>query len=238
VLALAALVAAAVGLWPRVACFAAGLLLYHLAPLEVIYWMPNAYERGLTVSVIALLALSFSRCGDALCLPKRPSAPSSVDYNWPVRLLQLLVCQVYFISGYAKLYREGWEWVTAENMRRWLIVFSQQDQVITTPLGVWLADRPLACWAIAVSAIGLDLGLIAILVWPRLRAWLISAVLAFHGGIVLTMGILFLNVPQLLVFVDWTWLGRQWRPTRFRRAWRPIRMPADPPLRAGSAPST
>ena len=59
--AFAALGAAALGVWPRVACLCAGLLLYHLAPLETIFWTPNPYERGFTISVLALLTLSFSR---------------------------------------------------------------------------------------------------------------------------------------------------------------------------------
>lgn len=204
--AVAALFAAALGVWPRIACFCAGLLLYHLAPLETIIWTPNPFERGLTVSVLALLALSFSRCGDALCLlPRRVTpAPSSGDYRWPLVLVQLFLCQVYFISGYAKLARAGPEWVTATNMRAWLLVFSQQDQsLVHVDLGRWVADQPVLCWFIAIGAITIDLGLITVVIWPRLRAAFIAAAMAFHAGILLTMGILFLNIPQFLVFVDW-----------------------------------
>jgi hypothetical protein len=213
VAAVAALCAAVLGIWPRTACFCAGLLLYHLAPLETIFWTPNPFQRGLTVSVLALLTLSFSRSGDRLSLlPRRTAAtPPSPDYQWPLRLVQLQLCQVYLISGYAKLALAGFGWVTGENIRRWLLVFSQQDQVaVSSTLGVWLADRPVACWAIAVGAITLDLGLVAIVVWPRLRVWLIPVALLFHAGIVMTMGIFFLNVPQFLVFVDWDGLGRRW----------------------------
>jgi hypothetical protein len=207
----AALVAAALGVWPRVACFCAGLLLYHLAPLETIFWTPNPFERGFTVDVLALLALSFSRCDDALCLaPRRRTPGPSGEYQWPLRLVQLLLCQVYFISGYAKLALAGPGWVSAENIGRWMLVFSQQDQVLVpTRIGIWLADRPLVCWMIGVSSLSLDLGLITMVVWPRLRTWLIPAVLLFHAGILLTMGILFLNIPQLLVFVDWASLRRR-----------------------------
>jgi vitamin K-dependent gamma-carboxylase-like protein len=211
-----ALAAAALGVWPRVACFCAGLLLYHLAPLETIVWTPNPFERGFTISVLALLALSFGRSGDALQLfPTRasplPASPSS-EYQWPLRLIQVLLCQVYFIAGFSKLARAGIGWISSENMRGWLLVFGQQDQIsVYRPLTLWLADRPLACWAIAVSAIALDLGLIAIVVWPRLRAWLLTTALAFHAGILLTMGIFFLNIPQLLVFVDWAALSEKRR---------------------------
>lgn len=207
----AALIAAAIGVWPRVACFCAGLLLYHLAPLEAIFWTPNPFERGFTVDVLALLALSFSRCGDALSLvPRRATPTPSGDYQWPLRLVQLLLCQIYFIAGYAKLALAGPGWVSAENIGRWMLVFSQQDQIIvSTQIGIWLADRPMVCWLIGISSLSLDLGLITMVVWPRLRKWLIPAVLLFHAGILLTMGILFLNIPQLLIFVDWASLRRK-----------------------------
>lgn len=211
--AFAALIAAALGVWPRVACFCAGLLLYHLAPLETIFWTPNPFERGFTVDVLALLALAFSRSGDALCvLSRRSTPPPSGDYQWPLRLVQLQLCQVYFISGYAKLALAGPGWVSGENLGRWMLLFGQQDQVLVpTRIGLWLADRPLVCWLMGIGGLSLDLGLITMVVWPRLRKWLIPVVLLFHTGILLTMGILFLNIPQLLVFVDWASLGRKRR---------------------------
>ena len=229
--ALAALVAAALGIWSRVACFCAGLLLYHLAPLETIFWTPNPFERGLTVDVLALLTLSFSRSGDALSLVPTRSAEASAsgDYRWPIRLVQLFLCQIYFISGYAKLTRAGLAWVSAGNIRGWLLVFSQQDQIaVSGTLGKWLADQPLACLLIAVGAITVDLGIITIVIWPRLRAWFISAALIFHAGILLTMGILFLNVPQFLIFVDWEVLRRRWRDARVVRRPSPSRRVAFP----------
>ena len=209
----AALGAAALGVWPRVACLCAGLLLYHLAPLETIFWTPNPYERGFTISVLALLTLSFSRCGDALCLSLRRTAPVSPsgEYQWPVRLVQLLLCQVYFIAGYAKLVRAGLSWAGAANIRGWLLVFSQQDQVaVIDQLARWIADQPWLCLLIGVSTLTLDFGLITMVLWPRLRLWLIPITMLFHAGILLTMGILFLNVPQFLVFVDWGAVRRNW----------------------------
>ena len=220
----AALVAAAIGLWPRLACFCAGLLLYHLAPLETIFWTPNPYERGFTVSVIALLALSFSRCGDALSLfgTRGPAPPPSAEYQWPLRLVQLILCQTYFIAGYSKLYRAGFGWVSGDNMRAWLLVFAQEDQVSTVShLTFWVANQPLLCWFMAIGGLSLDLGLITMVIWPRLRVWWISAALLFHAGVALTMGIVFLNIPQLLIFVDWEsrrYRGRRPRPLVARAA--------------------
>ena len=89
-------------------------------------------------------------------------------------------------------------------------------------------NQPLACLLIAVGAITVDLGIITIVIWPRLRAWFISAALIFHAGILLTMGILFLNVPQFLIFVDWEVLRRRWRDARVVRRPSPSRRVAFP----------
>jgi hypothetical protein len=202
----AALLAAVLGIVPRLACLSAALLLYHLAPLETIFWTPNPFERGFTVSTLVLFVLGLSRSGDALRFVRRSRAepPPSADYQWPLKLIQIFTLQVYFIAGWAKLYRTGVGWASADNLRAWMLSFAQQDQVwVVSGLTQWVADRPLICGAIGVSALLLDLGLITIVLWPRLRAWLIAIALGFHAGILLTMGILFLNVPQFLVFVDW-----------------------------------
>jgi hypothetical protein len=205
VLTAISLLAAITGVWPRTACFVSGLLLYHLAPLETIFWTSNPFERGLTVSTMALIALGVSRCGDALTITGRSqNRAASPDYGWPLRLVQLQLCLVYFIAGYSKLYYSGLGWISPDNMRNWLTVFSQQDQILVVGrLGVWIADHPWMCAMIAVFALVLDLVLVLVVFIPRLRIWLISMTLAFHAGVLLTMGILFLNIPQLLVFVDW-----------------------------------
>jgi hypothetical protein len=209
--AVVTLLGAIAGVWPRTCCLASGLLLYHLAPLETLIWTPSPYERGFTIAVPALMVLGASRSGDALCLGRRgPSPPDSWEYGWALRLVQLFLCQVYLFAGYSKLYRVGWSWISAENLSAWLLVFSQQDQIaVFRWLGPWLAERPTLCLAVAVGAVVLDLGFIVVLFWRRARRWLVPLALLGHLGILLSMNIAFLNVPQLLVFVDWEALGRR-----------------------------
>src|SRR6516162_5981860 len=51
------LLLATIGITARTACFLSALLLYHLAPLETIYWTPNPFQRGFTVDVLCMLTL-------------------------------------------------------------------------------------------------------------------------------------------------------------------------------------
>lgn len=206
-----ALSSALFGLLPRLACFVSGVLLYHLAPLETLFWTPNPYERGFTITVLALLTLSCSRCGDRLSPFQRGGAsPGSSDHGWPLRLIQLFLCQVYLFAGYSKLFRVGFGWISAENLRAWLLVFSQQDQVaVFTRLGPWIAERPGLLFTIALGSMVFDLAFIAVLFSRRWRLVLVPLAVAFHAGILFAMNIAFLNVPQLLIFVDWERLGRR-----------------------------
>ncbi len=205
-LAVACLLAVLVGVATRAACAASAVLLYHLAPLETIIWTPNPYERGLEVTVLALVVLAAAPCGDALSLSSSRNIPRehSGDYRWPLVLIQLFVAQIYLFAGYAKLYRVGWPWVSAENLRRWLLMFNQEDQVaMFTTVGPWLAEHPTLLLGAAVATIAFDLGFILVLFFRWARWVFLPTAVLFHAGIALSMNIAFLNLPQLLLFVDW-----------------------------------
>ena len=216
VMAAIALVAAIAGFRTRAACLVASLLLYHLAPLETLIWTPSPYERGFEVSVLALVVLGVSRSGDAWSVDAklarragdaREPAPAW-EYGWPLRLVQVFVAQIYFFAGYSKLFRAGFDWISADNLRRWLLLFSQQDQVaVFREPGLFIARHPSLCLAAALGAVVIDLGFPAAVFLPRLRRWLVPAALAFHAGILMTMNIVFLNAPQLGVFVNWRWIA-------------------------------
>ena len=57
----------------------------------------------------------------------------------------------------------------------------------------------------------LDFGFTLVLFSRSARAFLVPMAVLAHLGILLGMNIAFLNVPQLLVFVDWEALRSWWR---------------------------
>jgi hypothetical protein len=214
-----ALVCVIVGVLPRLSCFLAGVLLYHLAPLESIVWTNSPYARGLTISVLALLTLSFSPCGDCWTLlssSERKQADSASDYTWPIRLIQVFFVQIYFFSGYSKIFYAGWRWASPSNMRSWMLYFSEADQTrVFHSLGAWIAARPVICGVIGVGTLLFELGLFTVLFSKTARRLLIPLVAVFHLGILLSMNLVFLNVPQLLIFANWdrveTWIRTRLR---------------------------
>ena len=225
------LAAVVLGVYPRLACLGAALLLYHLAPLETIIWTPNPYERGFDIAVISLVVLAVSPCADVWSVGfsrKHERAQDRSNYHWPLMVIQLAIAQVYLFSGYAKLYRVGGDWISAENIRRWLLVFNQQDQIaVFDRLGPWLAQRDQLTFLIALAAIALDFGFVVALFSRRWRGWLVATAVGFHAGILLSMNIAFLNVPQLLVFLDWDRMHTALRG-------RPVRADLDAANRGGA----
>jgi hypothetical protein len=207
-----ALVAATLGLWAQFSCFVGGVLLYHLAPLETIIWTPNPYARGLTTAVLALLTLSCSPCGDRLAVrfkhKTRLLSRDPGDYAWPLRLIQVFIVQIYVFSGYAKLFHSSWKWASAANLRNWMLYFSQEDQVrVFHSLGAWIAQHPVVCQLIAVGTLLFELGFVTVLFVPTARRVLVPMAAVFHAVILFSMNLVFLNVPQLLVFANWDRLG-------------------------------
>ena len=82
-LAVVALAAVVLGIVPRLSCLVAGLLLYHLAPLESVYWIGSAIERGFEISILALivffvLGLVFLLQLRGRKLREEPAAPASL----------------------------------------------------------------------------------------------------------------------------------------------------------------
>ena len=197
-IALLALLCALAGVAARASCLLAALLLYHLSPLETLFFTPSPWAKGLTLPVLALLTLSLA------------PARSGPDHAWPLRLVQLFVCQPYLFSGIAKLKSAGLMWASPDNIRAWLLLANQDEELaVFREPGLWLADRPLLCLVVGILALAMDLGFVVALFSRRWRRVLVPAALLFHAAILVTQNYAFLSAPLLLVFVDWAALSRR-----------------------------
>jgi hypothetical protein len=197
------LLAALLGIAPRLSCLLSGLLLYHFAPLETVMRTPNPYLRGLTLPTLGLLLLSFAPQAGGLVPWPRPGPGGPVP-AWPLRLVQVLFCGVYFFAGYAKLWQSGPAWAAAENVRRYLLLLNQGlSPDPASSLGYAVAASPLACSAIGWGGLAFELAFPAVLFWPRLRLLFLPAAAAFHLANSLLFRIFFPSAALLLLFVDW-----------------------------------
>jgi hypothetical protein len=214
--AVVALLAALVGFYARPACFVAGLLLYHLAPLEAILWSPAPTARGLTLSPLLLLVLAAAPSGDAWAVwPRAPRTAASWEYGWPRRLTWLLVAEVYLFAAIAKAIQSGLAWSSGQNIRRWLLIFALNPEMPRHGLGRWIADRPGLCLAIGIGTVLFEWTFILAVFSSRARRVLVPAGLILQLGIYLAMNIHVGETWLILTFVDWVALA-----DRFRRPFR------------------
>jgi len=205
-----ALISAIAGAYPRVSCFVAGVLLYHLAPLETVFWgqqQPTA--RGMTLAAPLLIILSASPSGDGLRLWRRaPTGPStSWEYGWPRKLMWVLVAQIYLFAFMSKMTMAGPTWATPEHMRRWFIAFNVSEWWRFRELGLWMAEHPALCMAMGVATLLFQASFSAAVFSRRARYVLVPAALAFGLGTAVTLNIHVGEGWLVLLFIDWTWLS-------------------------------
>jgi hypothetical protein len=218
------LVTALVGVAPRVSGFISAALLYHFAPLEAIFWSRlGPYFNGLTFPALALFVLAFAT-------PPRRDAQWSGEFRWPLALLQILFTLHYVGAWFSKLHTAGWAWVSADNiagMVRWNMVWG-----VATPLAPAIAASRLACWVIAILTMLLETLFVLVPFSRRAARILVPLAALGHIGIIMVLGIVFLNLPLLLIYLDWDGLDERAR-ERWQD-WRGSRATAGAAVRLGS----
>jgi hypothetical protein len=172
------------------------------------YLLGLPHNFGKTHHFDALIALQMSvlmlaRAGDAYSLDRRlfgrgRRADASGEYRWPVRAAWLLMSLVFCSAGIAKLRHGGFAWVFSDNMATVLLQHGY-DVASHEPLsrvGLWLAQYPLLCSALALVTVVVEAGYPLALVSRRARWLFPPSMCALLIGIRLTMGPTF---PQFLV---------------------------------------
>jgi hypothetical protein len=208
VLAVAAAVLAAAGLWARVT-----LPLAWAAALPLVA-MTSSLGKVVHNDVLLLLCLVpllpartgavwAVRPGGRKAPPRTPPNPG-VAFGWPVHTAMVVVAGAYFFSGLAKLLHAGPGWVTSGNLR-WVLYASSDQQPAPNPYALFVADRPALAHLLAAATLVVELGFPLVLWRPRL-AWLfLPAAVALHAGIGLAMRLDYsvMAATAVLVMVDW-----------------------------------
>ncbi len=198
-LALFAFAAMTIGWQTRISILVALFSFGWLALLDGV----GTFKKFTAIQLHLLLLLSVSGCGTYWAvdrwLDNQSQNACPIIPCWPRRLIQLLVCSIYWGAAATKLHMPGF--ATGE-----LLLFSLLDvHWGGRTLGMWLATKSdlvrISSMAVVVFEIGFPL-----LVWvPRLRRLMIAAALVFH--VILCMA-LYLSIfsavmlVALLAFLD------------------------------------
>lgn len=151
-----------IGLCYPLAAGASALLELYLRGVPQNFGKINHSENLL---IFALFVFAFARAADvwsadaligrAFGRAPRPVVASD-RYRWPVRFLTLLVVTMYAAAGASKLINSGWDWAFSSSFR-WLLLRHHFTHHPPTRLGVWIADYPALCQALAFSALCIEL---------------------------------------------------------------------------------
>jgi len=180
------LVAVMFGFALRFTAFAAGVLLYHFAPLASLLAAGDFIGMGgLTVPTFFMFALWAAEPGD----------------RWPLKLAQLLLALSFLMSGITKVLYTSWRWYTGPNIRQLALTYWSLG---SQPAALWLGTHETAAWIVALGSLALDALFVFAVVSKRMR-WIVLP-LAVAALIVrsVVFGLHWLAAPLVLLFiVDW-----------------------------------
>lgn len=192
---IAGLAAGIFGLFSRAAGIGMAVLLYHFAAFEDIFSSQGGpFFRGLGVPVVALLLL-------AVAQRPRAGAPASAEYRWPLASIQVLLALTYLSSGITKLRAIGPGWFSGRNFQGLVL-----GMILPEVAPAWarrVAENPAWCQAGAAAAFVLDFLLVIAAFSPRAARFAVPALAGGHLLIIPILGVVYLALPLLLVFVDW-----------------------------------
>jgi hypothetical protein len=169
-------------------------------------------------------------------------APVAVDlrdrvarrgYGWPVRVAMVITTLAYLFAGYHKLRRSGLDWAFGDNMRYIMLWGPSIGDTPWDSGARFVGEHLWAAKASSAAILGLELGFPLVLVFKRVRVWIVLLAVGLHVGTWFLLGLDYwawaLTVP--LLFIDWpavvasaqAWSSR-WR----ARAGTPDEPAADP----------
>jgi len=197
------LVAVMFGVTIRVTAFAAGMLLYHFAPLDSLLASGDFITMGgLTVPTVMMFAIWAADRGN--------NAESS-DYRWPVVLGQLLLAMSFLLGGITKLRYVGWNWYTGANVSQLALAtwsFSGRQAAL------WIATHVSAAWIVALGSAVLDWLFVPAVLSRRARWVVLPLALIALAVRSVAFGVHWLAAPLLLLFADWDSVSNYWRGRR------------------------
>jgi predicted DCC family thiol-disulfide oxidoreductase YuxK len=212
-------IGAFVGYRTRLCALGSSMLYIYLIAVTFSWFGKVHHTHG--AFVLLLLALSFSPCGAALSVDallkrmrravepmqfRRQETETSPYALWPLRLIGIILCLVYFLSGYAKLRIGGLDWMNGETLAYWLL---QDADIFSIQLPLIVAHYPALLKPLSLFVVVMELTFPVILFVPRLIWFYLPAGLGFHLGTFLLMNTHFIWWWfTYMVFIDWDAFGR------------------------------
>ncbi len=205
------LIFSAFGFYTRISQVVAAILSTYL---YVFFYSHGFLHHPYQLFVVICLILMFAKSGEAFSVDawrtKKTSQPSG-EFTWPVKMVWVVWCLMFFAAGLAKLRNTGLSWATSENMqdilRHNIYYFSQglgHRQVSDDWPNLFL-QSPWLCQLSAIGVLSVELLSPLILFGRRPRLILVACIFTMQVGI---WYVLFVDFrPQLVCyafFLPWS----------------------------------
>jgi hypothetical protein len=142
-------------------------------------------------------------------MPERDRPAPSGRYGWPIRTVWLIVSLIFASAGVAKLRAAGLAWVHPENLTTILVQHQYHyGGMAPTTWGLTIGQYPGVVVLLATGTLLIELGMIAAMFSPRVRAVLVPAAVMMLGGFSRLLGVTFTPLAvTCLFFVPWDRAG-------------------------------
>jgi len=203
--------------WTWVAATFLFLVGWHTRWISILVWFLTLCFHNRNTALLnfgddllrnALFLLMISPCGCAFSIDawrqrrQHPGSGSTLIPAWPVRLLQIQLCMMYFSTGLAKLVREP-DWFTGT----WWDGTSMHYVLNIVTRARWsFAQLPLPLWVTApmtYSVVAWEVLFPLLVLFPRTRKWALWFGVLLHLGILATIEIGWFSFYSLAMYGVW-----------------------------------
>lgn len=193
-----ALFAAMAGIATRLSTAIACLLGIPLIGLTYCVSRPS---HEMAAAAITLVVFALAWCGDAGSVDAllarrrgRPALAPSGEYRWPIRFVRVVISLAFFSAGLSKLRNGGLGWIFSDTLQ---LTMAERG----LPLGLWLAQWPRVCRALAGGVVCIELLHPLALVSRRAACLFVPGSIGLLLGFWIVLGIPFW--PLLFLHVFW-----------------------------------
>lgn len=190
------------------------------------------FNSGDVVVRVEALYVALAPAGAALSLDRRRTAGSFWDAQvrapWVLRLMQVQLSIIYLSTVHDKLTGTAWNQGTAVSYALRL------DDLQAFPVPHWLTTNAVLMNAATWGTLLLEISL-GVLVWTRLRPWVLAAGVLMHLIFVLTLAVAFFSVAMYVLYLAFVppaaaqRVVDRVRARLPRRAQEPVEEPAEEP---------
>lgn len=194
-----------IGLFTKIALFTSGILILYICGIS--YGFGGWNHEGLLLS-LPFLSLTLSKCNEHYSLDTFFfKSPKSEDYEskdtiWPILVVRISICILFFFAGLKKLEHTGLDWIFSDNLSNILRVMHNPEY---KNILLWVAENTFLCQILAGVIVLFELStpLMLFLKGVGRTIFVVSQVIFLISMGLILREMFILMYPLLLCWLPW-----------------------------------